>query len=120
MKFERFSNPTKTSHPYVPSYEKGGLVKKPKFDSEGGDYDYDTAKKYGMGPDGTGKNKGHWGSVAPASPESRAKYNLPEGTYKILKGAKHPTWDKGVKAEQARGSEVKKFGDRYYSVPKGK
>lgn len=91
-----------------------------KFDPEGKDYDYDTAKKYGMGPDGTGRNKGHWGSVAPASPEARKKYNLPEGSYKVLKGRKHETWGKGVQAEKARGSEVRKYGDRYYSVPKAK
>jgi hypothetical protein len=38
----------------------------------------------------------------------------------MLKGKQHPTWSKAVEAEQSRGSEVKKFGDRYYSVPKGK
>ncbi len=101
----------------VRGYRNGGEV---KFDAEGGDYDYTTAKKHGMGPDGTGENKGHWGSVAPASSESVKQHNLPEGTYKMLKGKQHPTWSKAVEAEQSRGSEVKKFGDRYYSVPKGK
>lgn len=100
----------------VKGYKDGGKV----FDPEGDSYDYDTAKKAGMGADGTGKNKGHWGSVAPASEESRKKYNLPDNTYKMLKGRKHETWSKGVEAEEARGFEVRKYGDRYYSVPKGK
>jgi hypothetical protein len=90
------------------------------FDPEGKDYDYDTAKKYNMGPTGTGENKGHWGSVAPAGEESRKKYNLPADSYKVLKGRQHKTWDKAVEAEEARGSEVKKFGERYYSIPKAK
>ena len=30
----------------------------PKFDPEGSDYDYDTAKAGGLGPTGTGENKG--------------------------------------------------------------
>ena len=102
----------------VKGYKDGGVVK--KFDPEGGDYDYDTAKKYGMGPDGTGENKGHWGSVAPASPEATQKYNLPKGSYKVLKGKQHPTWSKAVEAEESRGSEIKKYGDRYYSVPRSK
>jgi hypothetical protein len=38
----------------------------------------------------------------------------------MLKGRKHETWDKGVQAEEARGSEVRKIGDRYYSVPRSK
>jgi hypothetical protein len=115
-----------SAKPKVKGYKDGGLVTAPKgsapkkFDPEGSDYDYDTAKKFGMGPDGTGENKGHWGSVAPASPDTVRSNKLPEGTYKILKGRSHPTWDKGVKAEEARGSEVRKIGDRYYSVPKAK
>ncbi len=118
MKCLKFSstNP-KMNGVAVRGYRNGGEV---KFDAEGGDYDYTTAKKHGMGPDGTGENKGHWGSVAPASSESVKQHNLPEGTYKMLKGKQHPTWSKAVEAEQSRGSEVKKFGDRYYSVPKGK
>jgi len=90
------------------------------FDPEGSDYDYDTAKKYGMGPTGTGENAGHWGSVAPASEEARKKYKLPEDSYVLLKGAKHETMNKAVEAEEARGSKIQKFGDRYYSIPKKK
>lgn len=89
------------------------------FDPEGSGYDYDTALRAGMKADGTGENLGHWGSVAPASAEARKKYGLPEDSYMLLKGRGHETWAKAVAAEEARGSEVRKFGDRYYSIPKG-
>ena len=88
-----------------------------KFDPEGQDYDYETAMSFGMGPDGTGENEGHWGSVAPASEEVKKKYRLPEESYVILKGRSHETWDKAVAAEEERGFTIKKFGNRYYSVP---
>jgi hypothetical protein len=88
-----------------------------KFNPEGDGYDYETARKYGMGPDGTGENAGHWGSVAPASKEDKQKYKLPDESYVILKGRKHETWQKAVDGEQERGFEVRKFGDRYFSVP---
>lgn len=96
------------------------LPKTGRFDPESGDYDYTTAKAAGMGPNGTGENTGHWGSVAEASPEDRSKYGLPEESYIILKGRSHETWGKAVAGEEERGFEVKKFGTRYYSVPKGK
>lgn len=86
------------------------------FDPEGSDYDYASAKAAGMGPDGTGENKGHWGSVAPASPDIIKKYNLSDESYVMLKGRNHPTWDKGVKGENDRGFNVIKLGNRYYSV----
>jgi hypothetical protein len=100
-------------------YRNGGIVEAATFDPEGSDYDYTTARKSGMGATGTGENKGHWGSVAPASAEARKQYNLPNDSYMVLKGRAHPTWDKADAAEKARGSEIKKFGDRYYSVPRG-
>jgi len=90
-----------------------------KFDPEGKDYDYGTAKDAGLGPDGTGENKGHWGSVAMASDEDKKKHGLPDDSYVILKGRKHDTWSKAEQAEKERGSEIIKRGDRYYSVPKG-
>ena len=100
-------------------FKEGGSVQKNNaFDPDGSDYDYETATKAGMGPTGTGENEGHWGSVAPASKEDRERYNLPQGTYVLLKGNQHPTWDKAVKAEESRGSQVKKIGNRYYSIPK--
>jgi hypothetical protein len=46
-------------------------------------------------------------------------YQLPEDSYMMLKGAGHPTFQKGVEAEEGRGYQVMKFGDRYFSVPAG-
>jgi hypothetical protein len=37
----------------------------------------------------------------------------------LLNGKSHKTWDLAVKGEEERGFEVKKYGNRYYSVPKG-
>jgi len=87
------------------------------FDPASSGYDYDTARRWGMGPTGTGDNDGHWGSVAPASPEAIEQYGLPDGSYMLLKGSQHKTFNKAVAAEQARGSVIVKHGDRYYSVP---
>lgn len=87
------------------------------FDANGAGYDYPTARAAGMGADGTGENAGHWGSVAPVTPDVRARYGLPENSYLILKGKAHPTFDKAVEAERARGSKVVQLGGRYYSVP---
>jgi len=88
------------------------------FDPEGSDYDYKTAIANKMGPDGTGENAGHWGSVAPASRRDKLKHKLPDESYMLLKGKSHETWDKAVEGERARGFEVKKYGNRYFSVPK--
>jgi len=96
----------------------GGINKDQKFDPEGSGYDYAAAKKSGMGPDGTGENAGHWGSVTMASDEDKKKYNLPDDSYLILKGRKHETWEKAVAAEKERGSVIKKFGNRYFAIPK--
>jgi len=88
------------------------------FDPEGSDYDYYTARSAGMGPTGTGENAGHWGSVTMAPKALKVKYKLPEESYILLKGKNHPTWDLAVKGEEERGFEVKKIGNRYFSVPK--
>jgi len=102
---------TPSTGTFVPNrrYADGGGV----FNPQGSDYDYQTARAYGMGQ---GDN-GHWGSVAPASESERKLHGLPEGSYVMLKGAEHPTWNKAVEAETARGSKIVKHGDRYYSVP---
>jgi hypothetical protein len=50
--------------------------------------------------------------------EDKKKYNLPDDSYMVLKGSSHETWQKAVAAEKERGSEIKKFGNRYFSVPK--
>ena len=113
------SNPKLGGRSLPKGYRDGGVVETANFDPEGSDYDYTTARKNGMGATGTGENKGHWGSVAPASTEVKKQYNLPDDSYMVLKGRAHPTWDKADAAEKARGSEIKKFGDRYYSVPRG-
>lgn len=89
------------------------------FSPEGSGYDYSTARAAGMGPDGTGENAGHWGSVAPASAADRKKHKLPDNSFIMLKGRKHETWDRAVEAEEARGFRVIKLGKRYYSVPEG-
>tara|TARA_R110000822_G_scaffold92576_1_gene213434 strand:+ start:1750 stop:2889 length:1140 start_codon:yes stop_codon:yes gene_type:complete len=102
--------------PSVQNKAAGGEVKISEdtlFDPKGSDYDYKTARAYGMGSG----DDGHWGSVAPASRQERELYNLPEDSYVMLKGAQHPTWQKAVDAEQDRGSKIVKHGDRYYSVP---
>jgi len=88
------------------------------FDPESDGYDYKTAKAAGLGPDGTGENKGHWGSVTMASEQEKKKHGLPDESYVLLKGKSHKTWDLAVKGEEERGFVVKKYGNRYYSVPK--
>jgi hypothetical protein len=92
------------------------------FDPEGIDYDYTTAEKIGMLPETMGGNKNHMGSVAPVTPEiyeQYKKHGLPSGeSYILLKGASHPTHEYAVKGEAERGFEIKKYGDRYFSVPK--
>ena len=95
-------------------YAAGGLV----FDPQGADYDYQTALAHGMGPTGTGENQGHWGSVAPVSDDEQQLHDLPSDSYTVLKGKSHPTFYKAEAAENERGSEIVKKGDRYYSVPK--
>jgi hypothetical protein len=89
------------------------------FDSEGSDYDYETARSSGMAPEESGENKGHWGSVTQASEEARRQYGLPEDSYMLLKGRKHETWNMAEEAEKERGAEIIKRGDRYFSVPRG-
>ena len=113
------SLPLKIDMGGVPQQPQNSLPSRP-FDPEGSDYDYETALSYGMEPtgDGTEKNKGHWGSVAPTSDSAREKYNLPYDSYVVLKGRSHESFSEAVAGEEARGFVVKKYGDRYYSVPK--
>jgi hypothetical protein len=89
-----------------------------QFDALGADYDYTSAIGAGMGPQKEGgENKGHWGSVVPTPIQYRMDYKLPEDSYMMLKGASHPTFQKGVQGELERGYQVIKIGDRYFSVP---
>lgn len=94
-------------------------TEQPAFDPEGSDYDYETAKSAGMGPEASGENQGHWGSVTQTRPEDRQKYGLPEDSYMLLKGRQHETWNLAEEAEKERGAEIIKRGNRYFSVPKG-
>jgi hypothetical protein len=82
-----------------------------KFNPEGKGYDYKSAIKAGMKPKGLGKTMSanitqHWGSVAPATSQEVKTNKLPQGSYKLLKGAQHPTTWKAILAEQQRGSRV--------------
>jgi hypothetical protein len=70
------------------------------FDAESGEYDYDSAKAAGLTPDETG----HWPSRDPK-------------TGLILKGRKHPTWDKTLQGEADAGYKIIKKDGRYYSFP---
>jgi hypothetical protein len=89
-----------------------------KFDPEGSDYDMESAVATGMKPEIDPEDgKPHWGSVIGTTKEEQEKYGLPEESYMLLKGKSHETWDKAVQGEAERGFRVKKFGDRYYSIP---
>ena len=88
------------------------------FDPEGSGYDIDTALAAGMGPQKeAGENQGHFGSVVPTTPAQQSTLGLPENSYMVLKGRKHPTFHKAVAAERARGFDIRKVGDRYFSAP---
>lgn len=90
-----------------------------RFDPAGEGYDMDTARAFGMKPEeGDGPNRGHFGSVVPTTPQQQQVLGLPKDSYMLLKGLRHPTFDKAVAAEKRRGFDVKKFGDRFFSVPK--
>lgn len=69
--------------------ERNLLRKFKKFDPEGSDYDYETAKKSGIKPDKTG----HW-------PSRDAKSGI------LLKGRKHKTWHLTEKGEKAAGYKI--------------
>lgn len=88
------------------------------FDPEGKGYDMKSAESVGMQSEIDPEDGlPHYGSVIEATPEQKEQYGLPDESYMILKGRQHDTWDKAVKGEEERGFEVKKFGDRYFSVP---
>jgi len=73
----------------------------PTFDPSGTGYDYQTAKRAGLGPDATG----HYPSRDPR-------------TGQILKGAAHPTFGLTKQAELAAGYEMTKGPDgKWYSQP---
>lgn len=108
---------------YLPEVQKDReKVLSKGFNPESSDYDYATAEQAGMLPDlRQGDNFMHMGSVTQTPPEVYDKYKqygLPQGeTYMVLKGASHPTHNYLIEGEKERGFQVKKFGDRYFSVP---
>lgn len=109
---------------YLPEVQKdrSRVLSKP-FDPESSDYDYATAENAGMLPSlQAGEGFAHMGSVAPVNQdiyEKYKQYGLPSGeSYIVLKGVNHPTHNYLVEGEAERGFEIKKFGDRYFSVPK--
>ena len=68
------------------------------FDPEGSGYDMESALRAGLTKDKTG----HWGSRDPE-------------TGLILKGRKHPTFQKTLDDEKELGYTIEKQGNRYYS-----
>lgn len=71
----------------------------PKFDPEGSGYDYETARKAGLGPDASG----HWPSRDPKSGQ-------------ILKGRGHETFNLTEEGEKKAGMRIRKGeGGRYFS-----
>lgn len=72
--------------------------------TENPNYDYESARKAGMGPQSApGPNQGHWQSRVPSGPK--------EGL--ILKSVNHPTFNLGVQGE-------KEVGNKMYSAPDGR
>tara|TARA_A100001011_G_scaffold238328_1_gene246282 strand:+ start:6331 stop:6585 length:255 start_codon:yes stop_codon:yes gene_type:complete len=79
--------------------QKQKKLKFPMFDPEGEGYDYETAFKLGYTRDQVG--------------------HLPTRDYEtgmILKGRKHPTFEKGIQADVDLGYKLIKKGNRYYTV----
>ena len=70
------------------------------FDPRGSGYDYETAKKYGITPD----ESGHMPSREPT-------------TGLILKGKRHPTFDKTLAGEEKAGYRIVEKNGRLYSFP---
>lgn len=88
------------------------------FDPEGAGFDMTTALRFGMKPsEEPGPNKGHFGSVVPTTPDQRRDLGLPHDSYMVLKGRAHESFDNAVAAEERRGFTVKRFGNRFFSVP---
>lgn len=124
---KKAQQPPQQQQPQEPQQEmpvpmaQGGLVYLAAggkaFEPESEGYDYKTAMAHGMGPDGTGEDLGHWGSVAPTSDDERMLRDLPKESYVMLKGKAHETFKKAEEAEKKRGSKIIKSGERYYSVP---
>ena len=72
------------------------------FDPEGSGYDYENA------PPPSFKELGYFPKYGSLNPK----------TGMVLKGRKHKTYDKTLKAEEDLGNKIIKKGDRYFSVKK--
>lgn len=81
---------------------EGGMIpgEDETFDPEGEDYDYETARAAGIEPDA----EGHWSSRDPR-------------TGMMLKGRRHPTFDKGVDQDRRMGYGLEMQDGRYYTQP---
>jgi len=91
------SAPASAPQPVTPA---GKPAAPAKFDPDGKDYDYESAKAAGLKPDETG----HWPSRDPNS-----------GL--LFKGRGHETWAKTIEGENKAGYQVFKGKDgRYYSI----
>jgi hypothetical protein len=91
-----------------------------RFDPEGPNFDYTSAKAAGMMPRiSPVDNKPHWGSVRETTVEEQKQYGLPSDSFLMLKGRQHPTWHKAIAGEKRRGYRVERIGGRYWSVPEG-
>jgi hypothetical protein len=83
----------------VAAKRRSSRLKQGGFNPEGSGYDYKRAKELNYKKD----EKGH----------------LPTRDYKtgmILKGKKHKTFSKGVQEDFKKGYQLKKKGDRYYTI----
>ena len=83
-----------------------------QFDPEGSGFDEATARSSGMRRD----EFGHLGSVTRVTPDQSEEFGVPPGSFLVLKGRQHPTFNLAVQAEEARGFIVVKRGGRYFSV----
>ena len=79
------------------------IAREPPFDPEGSGYDYESARRAGLGPD----ESGHWPSRDPT-------------TGLILKGTQHPTYAKTLEAEiQAHPAEKSSTTSPISPTPSG-
>ena len=90
---------------------KHGHEKWALFNPEGRGYDYKSALGYGKSKLYDKKTK-HWSSRIPSMRDDKPYY----AGGLVLKGRKHPTWDKFVAGEKEAGYEIYKGRDgRYYT-----
>lgn len=97
--------PASATTPPAKVYADGGSVVRRRFDPDGDSYDYDTARRAGLGavidPDA---GLPHWPSREPT-------------TGLLLKGRRHPTFDVGVENDRLKGYGLEMRDGRYYTAP---